>query len=57
MIPDPVLTAAMHADLERRVREIARADSKAPGQLGQLEWVLAVIGFVVVPLLMWWWFG
>ena len=57
MIPDHVFTAAMHADLERRVHEISRADLKTFGEIGKLEWVLAVIGFVVVPLIAWWWFG
>ena len=56
-IPDHVLAAAMHADLERRVREVSRAEADSFGSLGKVEWTLAVLAFVVLPLLAWWWFG
>jgi uncharacterized protein (UPF0218 family) len=50
------LAVAMRADLERRVGEISRADSRTFGQIGVAEWALAAVGFVVVPLVLWWWF-
>jgi hypothetical protein len=57
VIPDHVLAAAIRADLERRVREISRADAGTFGRLSAREWALAVFGFVILPLVSWWWFG
>jgi hypothetical protein len=57
MTPDDQLAAAMRADLERRVREISRTDARVFGQIGPVEWTLAMIGFVVLPLALWWWLG
>ena len=57
MLRDDALGSAMRADLERRVAEISRAESGTFGRIGGVEWALAVLMFVVVPLVLWWVFA
>lgn len=55
---NPPLTAGTHsrralvADLERRINDLTRADESEFGHFTSTDWVLCVVGFVVLPYLL-----
>lgn len=49
--------AAIVADLERRIEELESLDDAAFGEFTRVDWVLCILGALVVPYAIYLWFG
>jgi hypothetical protein len=44
-------------DLERRIEELEAIDSAQLGSFGTWDWIICVLGAVIVPAAALWWFA
>jgi len=44
-------------DLERRIKEIEAIDSAELGSFGTWDWIICVLGAVIIPAAALWWFA
>ena len=47
----------MVAELERRIELLEQADESSPGGFTRWDWLLCVLGALIVPYLALWWFA
>lgn len=51
MAPDPKeVKLALQAELERRLRGFDPESVKRLGQMSWLDWMVSILGFIVIPL-------
>ncbi len=44
-------------DLEKRIESLEALDDSALGSFTALDWVICVVGSVLIPALLLWWFA
>lgn len=51
MAPDPqAVKLALQAELERRLRGFDPESVKCLGQMSWVDWMVSILGFIVIPL-------